>query len=49
MFHVIGTVLYPDGYGVVSENLRNVPDDMPDAWPFPHPALAHTEQWFLDG
>ncbi|GAB4568543.1 MAG: ABC transporter substrate-binding protein [Anaerolineae bacterium] len=48
MFYVIGTSLEANGYGVVTNRLRNVPEVMPDSWIYPHPAPTNPCQYFID-
>ena len=45
-FWQLGISLPPTGYGIVNENMRNVPESMPAAWKFPHPAPTNPEQYF---
>ena len=45
-FPVIGIGLFPDGYYIAKNNLRNVPDQMSQAWLFPTPAPYDPHQWY---
>ncbi len=45
-FYTIGISTEPIGFGVVNNNLKNIPDTMPWSFPYPHPAPTNPEQWF---
>lgn len=45
--NVIGIALPPNGYGVVRDNFRNVPESMPSSWTYPHPGPIQTSQFFI--
>jgi peptide/nickel transport system substrate-binding protein len=47
-FYVIGVSLPGQGYGIVKNNFRNVPDVMPAAWLYPHPGPTNPEQYFIE-
>lgn len=47
-FYTIGTVLTPENYGILANEIRNVPLRQPDSWPFPNPGLSYPEQYFID-
>lgn len=46
-FWVMGIGTYGPGYGIVNNNMRNVPQTMPHAWLFPTPAPTKPEQYFF--
>ncbi len=46
-FYCIGTVRIPNTYGIVKDNLHNVPDNMPEASIMSTPALSNPEQWYF--
>jgi len=46
-FWVMGIGTYGPGYGIVNNNMRNVPQVMPHAWLFPTPAPTSPEQYFF--
>ncbi len=46
-FITIGTVLPIDGYGIVKNNVHNVPKSIPGDLTFPNLAAAHPEQFFM--
>lgn len=46
-FYVIGISLQPRKYGVVKNNFRNVPKEMPEAWLYPDPFPTHPYQYFI--
>ena len=46
MFLTFGVSLPPDGYGVVKNNMVNVPDTMPNSYGWPTPGPARPEQFF---
>ena len=45
-FYTIGISTEPIGYGVVNNDLKNVPASMPWSFTYPHPAPTNPEQWF---
>jgi peptide/nickel transport system substrate-binding protein len=47
-FYVIGISTQADGYGVVKNNMRNVPTSMPWSWIYPHPAPDNPCQFFFE-
>jgi peptide/nickel transport system substrate-binding protein len=47
-FWVMGISLPVRGYGIVKNNMHNVPESMPGAWLYPHPAPTNTCQYFFD-
>jgi peptide/nickel transport system substrate-binding protein len=47
-FWVIGAVRVTEGYGIVSNELHNVGDDLPESARFNTPAPANPEQWFFE-
>lgn len=46
-FYVIGIATEPEGYGIVKNNLHNVPETMPWSYIYPHPGPTHPEQYFI--
>lgn len=49
-FYNLGITLPPPGYGIVSNNFRNVPEQMYHAgWAYNDPAPTHPEQYFIEG
>ncbi|MCR9218194.1 MAG: ABC transporter substrate-binding protein [bacterium] len=47
-FLVFGVSLPPDGYGVVKNNVVNMPDEMPNSFSWPTPMPIGTEQLFKE-
>ncbi len=47
-FWVIGTVMPSNGYGIVKNTMKNVPQQMPGAWLYPTPAPTNPVQYFFD-
>jgi peptide/nickel transport system substrate-binding protein len=47
-FYVIGTALNADGYQVVQNNFRNVPESYPDSWLYPDPGPVGPEQFYRE-
>jgi peptide/nickel transport system substrate-binding protein len=47
-FYVIGISTDPPGYGVVKNNMKNVPASMPWSWIYPHPAPDNPCQFFFE-
>ena len=45
-FYVIGITTEPEGYGVVENSLKNVPETMPWSYVYPHPAPTNPEQYY---
>ena len=45
-FYVIGITTEPEGYGIVENNLKNVPETMPWSYVYPHPAPTNPEQYY---
>jgi peptide/nickel transport system substrate-binding protein len=45
-FYVFGVSLPPDGYGIVKNDLKNVPGTMPNSFGWPTPAPTMPEQYF---
>ena len=48
-FWAIGTVLPGNGYGIVKNNFRNVPESMVDAYYYGTPGPTNPEQYFIQG
>ncbi|CAN7344135.1 ABC transporter substrate-binding protein [Devosia sp. LjRoot16] len=48
LFPVIGVTTAPDTYFVKQTNFRNVPANMPNAWPYPTPGPAAVEQFYIE-
>jgi peptide/nickel transport system substrate-binding protein len=46
-FYVIGVTLITNGYGIVRNNVKNVPRIMPEAFVYPHPAPTNPAQYFF--
>lgn len=46
-FYVIGTVLEPDAFGIVTNRMRNVPDSVVNSWIYPTPAPFNPEQFWV--
>jgi peptide/nickel transport system substrate-binding protein len=47
-FYVIGISTQADGFGIVKNNMRNVPSTMPWSWIYPHPAPNNPSQFFYE-
>jgi peptide/nickel transport system substrate-binding protein len=47
-FYVIGVCTDALGYGVVKNNMKNVPKSMPWSWIYPHPAPDNPCQFFIE-
>ncbi|MCD7059880.1 ABC transporter substrate-binding protein [Pelagibacterium sp. HS1C4-1] len=47
-FPLVGVSLVPNGYYIAKNNLRNVPDEMKQAWLFPTPAPYDPFQWYFE-
>jgi peptide/nickel transport system substrate-binding protein len=47
-FYVIGISTQADGYGIVKNNMKNVPVTMPWSWIYPHPAPNNPCQFFFE-
>jgi len=47
-FYAIGISLPLQGYGIVKNTFHNVPEVMPSAWLYPHPAPTRPEQYFTE-
>jgi peptide/nickel transport system substrate-binding protein len=47
-FYVLGISLPPRNYGIVKNNFHNVPQTMPNAWLYPHPAPTNPSQYFVE-
>lgn len=45
-FYAIGISLPLQSYGIVKNGFHNVPEVMPSAWLYPHPAPTNPEQYF---
>ena len=45
-FYVIGITTEPESYGVVKNNLMNVPETMPSSYVYPHPGPTNPEQYY---
>ena len=45
-FLVFGVTLPPDGFGIVRNDMVNVPDTMPNSFGWPTPGPARPEQFF---
>ena len=48
-FWVMGVSLPVEGYGIVKENFRNVPEAMLESWNFPDPGPTQPAQYFIEG
>lgn len=48
IFYVMGITTEPDGYGIVSKRLHNVPDSMPMSWIYPQPAPTNPQTYFFE-
>lgn len=46
-FFCIGIVTPPDGFGIVKNNMKNVPDTMINSWPYPTPAPVNVFTFFF--
>lgn len=46
-FWAIGISLPAPGYGIVSNNMRNVPQLIPGSWLYPNPGPTNTSQYFF--
>lgn len=46
-FETIGVCLAVNTFGVVKNNLQNVPQKMPDSWSWPNPGPAMPQQFFF--
>ncbi len=46
-FYVFGVTLPLNGYGVVSNRIKNVRETMPNSWGYPTPAPTNPEQYFI--
>lgn len=46
-FYVIGTVLEPNAFGIVTNRMRNVPKVIPNSWIYPTPAPYNPEQFWV--
>ena len=46
-FYVIGIAVQGDGYGVVTNRLKNTPKSMPNSYVFPHPGPFSPEQFYI--
>lgn len=44
-FETIGLCLAVGGFGIIRNNLRNVPDKEPDSWSWPNPGPALPQQF----
>ena len=44
-FEVMGICLAVGGFGVIRNNLRNVPEKQPDSWSWPNPGPALPQQF----
>lgn len=47
-FYVIGISTQAPGYGIVKNNMRNVPESMPSSWIYPNPAPTNPQQYFFE-
>jgi len=47
-FYEIGITTSGNGYGIVKNNMRNVPKSMVGAWLWPTPGPIDTPQFFLE-
>ncbi len=45
-FLVMGIAFEADGYGIVSTDFRNVPENMPASWIYPTPGPTNPEQYY---
>jgi ABC-type transport system substrate-binding protein len=45
---VIGTVSFPDGFAIVSDRLKNVPDWWWRSWMYPNPAPINMMQLYIE-
>ena len=46
-FEPIGICLYVNSFGVVKNNLENVPPRYPNSWSWPNPGPALPQQFFF--
>ena len=46
-FYVMGVAPLPDGYGIVRNNVHNVPKAVPNATAAASPALSNPAQYFM--
>jgi peptide/nickel transport system substrate-binding protein len=46
-FYVFGVTLPLNGYGVVSNRIKNLRETMPNSWGYPTPAPTNPEQYFI--
>ncbi|MDD1499431.1 ABC transporter substrate-binding protein [Agrobacterium sp. CNPSo 3708] len=46
-FETIGVCLAVGGFGIIRNNLRNVPETEPDSWTWPNPGPALPQQFFF--
>lgn len=46
-FETIGVCLAVGGFGIIRNNLRNVPETEPDSWSWPNPGPAMPQQFFF--
>jgi peptide/nickel transport system substrate-binding protein len=47
-FYALGITSLPAEYGIVSQELRNVPDTMPSTYTWPTPAPSNLSIWFFE-
>jgi peptide/nickel transport system substrate-binding protein len=45
-FYTVGIKIPNNGYGIVKNNFKNVPDKMPNSFGYPSPAPTNPEQYF---
>ncbi|MBM7047157.1 MULTISPECIES: ABC transporter substrate-binding protein [Rhizobium] len=46
-FETVGLCLAVGGFGIIRNNLRNVPEKQPDSWSWPNPGPAMPQQFFF--
>ena len=47
-FYAIGIALPAPGYGIVKNNVRNVPKELPGSWLYPNPGPTNPEQYSFE-
>lgn len=47
-FYTIGICLEPSRFGIVKNNMKNVPESMPFSWDYPHPGPTNPETYYWD-
>lgn len=46
-FYTIGIASATDGYGIVKNNMRNVPESFPDTWLYMTPGPVDIPTWYF--